>query len=394
MWFLDPILLLFLLLPVAAFSGWVIGRRHYEQPNKSNVNDVPLDYIKGLNFFLNEQPDKAVDLFIQMLEVNRETVETHLALGNLFRRRGEEDRAIRVHQNLISRPRISVEQRAQAMYELGQDYMKSGLLDRAEELFSELVEKNPRTTNALYQLIDIYQQERDWEKAIATADKLDGKANKILNSMVAHYHCEMAEQALKAEDIANVKTHIQKALKTDSSCVRASILEGNTARLNKEYKQAIHAYTRIEEQDPEYLPEVLPYLEQCYQDLGDVAQLQSYLLSLMQRPGGHCVALLLADIIRKQEGNGVAELFLEKELAERPSIRGIDRLIELNQAPASEAIRAKLNKLKDVTTRLLKNNPTYKCKSCGFSSRVLYWQCPSCRHWNTVKPLQESESKR
>lgn len=393
MWFFDPILLLFLLLPVAAFSGWVIGRRHYEQPSKSTANDVPLDYIKGLNFFLNEQPDKAVDLFIQMLEVNRETVETHLALGNLFRRRGEVDRAIRVHQNLISRPRLSVEQRAQAMYELGQDYMRAGLLDRAEELFTELVEKNPRTTNALFQLVDIYQQERDWEKAITTAHKLDGKTNNALNSMVAHYHCEITEQALKADDLAAAKVQIQKALKTDPSCVRASILEGNIARRNNEYHLAIRAYIRIEEQDPEYLPEVLPFLEQCYQQLGDVAQWRSYLQGLIQRPGGACVALLLADTIRQQDGDNAAELFLEKELATRPSIRGIDKLIELNIAPATEAVRGKLHRLKDVTARLLKNNPTYKCKSCGFSSRVLYWQCPSCRHWNTVKPLQENEIK-
>jgi lipopolysaccharide biosynthesis regulator YciM len=393
MWFLDPILFLFLLLPVAAFSGWVIGRRHYEKPSKSNTNDVPLDYIKGLNFFLNEQPDKAVDLFIQMLEVNRETVETHLALGNLFRRRGEVDRAIRVHQNLISRPRLSTDQRAHAMYELGQDYMRAGLLDRAEELFAELVEKHPRTTNALFQLIDIYQQERDWEKAIATARKMDVKTNKTLSSMVAHYHCELAEQKLKSDDLDGAKTHIHKALSIDPGCVRASILEGNTARRVNDYPLAIHAYMQIEKQDPDYLPEVLPLLEQCHQQLGNIAEFKTYLQSLLQRQGGSCVALLLADLIYKQDGEIAAEAFLVNELEAHPSVRGIDKLIEFNIIPAKEAVQDKLTRLKAVTAQLLKNNPIYKCKSCGFSSRVLYWQCPGCRNWNTVKPLQGNEIK-
>ena len=152
----DPVTYLFLLLPIAAISGWLIGRQNKPSIQLGSTSEIPIDYIKGLNYLLNEQPDKAIDVFIQMLDVNSETVETHLALGSLFRRRGEVDRAIRIHQNLIARPTLTAEQRMQALNELGQDYMRAGLLDRAEALFNELIESGPHTINALHQLMDIY----------------------------------------------------------------------------------------------------------------------------------------------------------------------------------------------------------------------------------------------
>ena len=251
--FSEPTLFLFLLLPVAALSGWLIGRRDKPQIARRHGHELPLGYIKGLNYLLDEQPDKAIDVFIQMLDVNSETVETHLALGSLFRRRGEVDRAIRIHQNLIARPTLNAEQRMHALNELGQDYMRAGLLDRAEALYAELVESGPHTINALQQLIDIYQQEKDWEKAIESARKLAFKTRKSQDTVIAHYYCELAEQELRANETHKALKLIKKALATDSRCARASILEGDIEYRLGDVKSAIRAYRRVEDQDSDCL---------------------------------------------------------------------------------------------------------------------------------------------
>jgi lipopolysaccharide biosynthesis regulator YciM len=275
--FSDPVILLFLLLPVAAISGWLIGRRNKSNMPISSYSEIPIDYIKGLNYLLNEQPDKAIDVFIQMLDVNSETVETHLALGSLFRRRGEVDRAIRIHQNLIARPTLNAEQRMQALHELGQDYMRAGLFDRAEALFNELIESGPHTINALQQLMDIYQQEKDWEKAIDAARTLAYKTGTSQDNVIAHYYCEMAEQDIRNNELQKALKLIKKALSTDRKCARASLLEGDLEMRLGHYKAAIKAYRRIEEQDPDYIPEILDPLIRCYRQIDNIGEMVQYL---------------------------------------------------------------------------------------------------------------------
>ena len=184
--------LLWLLLPLAAASGWLAARRGVRGTKAQLMPELSSDYFQGLNYLLNEQPDKAIEVFVRMLEVNSDTVETHLALGNLFRRRGEVDRAIHIHQNLIARPTLKPEQRTQALMELGQDYMRAGLLDRAESLFEELVQVDAHTAAALQQLLVIYQQEKDWDRAIQTARRLGVVSGRNMAPVIAQYYCELA----------------------------------------------------------------------------------------------------------------------------------------------------------------------------------------------------------
>ncbi len=391
--FSDPITYLFLLLPIAALSGWLIGRRQQSSRRGISGNEIPLDYIKGLNYLLNEQPDKAIDVFIQMLDVNSDTVETHLALGSLFRRRGEVDRAIRIHQNLIARPTLSVEQRMQALHELGQDYMSAGLLDRAEALFKELVESGPHTINALNQLIDIYQQEKDWEQAIETARILSIKTGKSQDSVIAHYYCEMAENDLRNNELNKALKNIKRALSTDNKCARASILEGDVESRAGNYKSAIRAYRRIEEQDPDYIPEILESLSACYRELNRADEMVTYLQEILKRQGGISVMLTLAELLREREGDTVSAEFIAKYLEQKPSLRGMDRLIDLAIQHIKDPAREKLEALKTVTAQLLVNNPVYKCDHCGFHGKTLHWQCPGCKSWNTVKPIQGVEGE-
>ena len=166
--------LFWLLLPLAALSGWYAAMASArDRTSGASRTLLSPDYFKGVNYLLNEQSDKAVEVFTRALEVDSDTVETHLALGNLYRRRGEVDRAIRIHQSLISRESLRAEERSEAALELGHDYLRAGLLDRAESLFKELVDSDSYVDRALSRLVDIYEQERDWGRAIRTARRLE-----------------------------------------------------------------------------------------------------------------------------------------------------------------------------------------------------------------------------
>ena len=383
---------LFLLLPVAALSGWIMGRRSLLN-KRAKCSDIPLDYLKGLNLLLDEQPDKAIDLFIQMLEVNSDTVETHLALGSLFRRRGEVDRAIRIHQNLIARPTLLPAQRAHALFELGQDYMKAGLFDRAETLFGELIESNPHSEQALEYLLDIYQQEKDWTNAIKIAQRIGVKTGKSYADLISHFYCEQAEVALKQGEPARATKLFKKALSINKKCVRASLLEGKIEHEAGNENAAIRALKRIEQQDPDFLPEVIGPLLHCYQSLGKPKEMLVYLRDILSRHDAISIMLNLSELLQYYQDDETAEAFIEEFLHHRPSLRGMDRLIDINIKHAKEPIQEKLRILKSVTSKLLDDKPVYNCHVCGFNGKTLHWQCPGCKRWDTVKPIQGVEGE-
>lgn len=380
-------LLLFLLLPVAALSGWLIARK---SPNQaaSPRRDFSSEYFVGLNYLLNEQPDKAVDVFMRMLEVDSDTVETHLALGNLFRRRGEVDRAIRIHQNLIARPTLSKDQRARALLELANDYMRAGFLDRAENMFLELVDNKQYRAEALDHLMDIYQQEKDWEQAIEIARRIEGLGRKHTSVMSAQYCCEIAEQALqKGETRLALKT-IKRALTYDKQCVRASLIMGDIERQLGHYRAAIKAYQQIEKQDPIYLSEVIDPLIQCYQALGQVEEAEQYLRQVAKEFGGVNVLLSLAELTRIKSGDKIASETLLTYLKNKPNLAGLERLLGFMLAGSQGEARHTLRLLQELVGKLLDKEVGYKCSNCGFRGKTLHWKCPTCQSWNTIKPRQ------
>lgn len=382
--------LLWLLLPVAAASGWLAAKRSVQPSPPLSSFNISSDYFKGLNYLLNEEPDKAIDIFIKLIDVNSETVETHLALGGLFRRRGEVNRAIRIHQNLVARPLLSAQQRNLALLELAQDYRCAGLLDRAENLFLELNASKEHQTLALRQLLDIYQQEHDWDKAIHTAHKLAQVSSESMHIVIAHYYCEQAESLKHHGALEMAMSRVQQALKIDVRCVRASLLEGELALEKGETGLAIIAFKRVEQQDPTYLPEIIDPLQLCYQE--QPQEFASYLYHVLEKYGGIVPMLALARLIKFQEGEQASADFIVKHLHKRPSVRGLDQLLDLALANVESITREHLLLLKDITTQLLKNKPLYKCHHCGFPGRSLHWQCPSCKQWSTFKPMKEIES--
>ena len=382
----DVWLLLCLLLPIAALSGWWIGRRGQHTANNQSRTLNP-DYFKGLNFVLNEQPDKAIEVFIRMLEVDSETVETHLALGNLFRRRGEVDRAIRIHQNLIARPTLNKEQRSNALLELGMDYMRSGLLDRAEGLFLELIESGSHLNQAYTQLLEVYQQEKDWDNAINVARKLETISFESFSPIIAQFYCEHAQAALNEGNMRAVKDNLRKAISFDSNCVRASLIEAKMHQQAGKIKAAIKSYKRIESQNSDYITEILLPLYECYRSLDKVDEFVDYLRTLVNIYGSISTLLLLTELIAEREGENAAIRFISDELKNRPTVKGVDKLIEYALERSQGETHEHLKTIKELTGQLIEERPMYKCNSCGFDAKQLHWQCPGCKHWDAVKPV-------
>jgi len=391
---LTPFDFLWFLLPLAAASGWLVGRYgKRRRETAAAAEDLRSNYFKGINYLLNEQPDKAIEAFIKVLEVDSETVETHLALGNLYRRRGEVDRAIRIHQNLIARPNLESEQRSEALLELGHDYLSAGLLDRAENLLQELADSGDYRVQALRQLIDIYEQEKDWNRAIDSARLLEKATGNHLSPVIAHYQCELAQRFRESGDTTRGLEMLKQALATHDQCVRASILEGDVLADLEEYERAIRAYQRVEEQDADYVPETIERIQYCYRALNRPDDMDTYLNGLMARYGWITPMLALADLKHERDGAQGAIEFISDQLRRRTSVRGLDRLLELELENAGAADGAHVSILKDLTGELLADRPIYKCLHCGFPARLLHWQCPSCKHWNTIKPIQGVEGE-
>ena len=386
MQFLNEWFWFFLFLPLAALSGWIIGRRGGQRHGDSQVSRLSSTYFRGLNYLLNEQPDKAIELFLHIAELDKETFETQVALGHLFRRRGEVDRAIRLHQGLVQRNDLSDQQKVQALLALGEDYMRSGLLDRAETVFTDLTRIDQRAPQALKHLIGIYQTERDWEKAIDNATRYEEVAGELMGNLIAQFECELAERHRTANDAEAARAAITRAYQADASCVRAGILEGRIESDAGNHEAAIRAFERAARHDPDYLPEVLPSLMANYELGVDLSGARAFLSEMCEHYRGIAPVLALTRLVEAQDGVAAARAYLARQLKDRPSVRGEAALIDLTLAEGADPT-ATLNDLKHITDQLLVRNPSYRCTRCGFGARTHHWQCPSCKEWGTVKPL-------
>lgn len=380
--------LLWLLLPIAAASGWYVARREYQKKAKHSSSNLPQDYYKGLNYILNEQPDKAIDVFMKLSELDDNTIEIHLALGSLFRRRGEVDRAIRLHQNLVNKSSLSAELYSQALQELALDYMSAGLLDRAENLCLELVDVDGRNIAAHRLLRDIYQQEKEWFRAIDVARKIAACVNESQSLIIAHYYCEIAEQARHKDDLAQTQRMLEKALAEDPNCGRAMMIQGRTERQIGNFDAAITSYQKLESKAPEYLSEILEELKACYQAVGQKEKMIAYLKRIIRHHHGVELVLTAARMLKEYEGEDVALAFLGSEVTERPSLRGVQYLLELDMAQLNDE-KGYLGVIKSSLDKLLANKPVYRCNCCGFTGVEMHWCCPSCKTWSSIKPIHE-----
>ncbi|MDZ3822620.1 MAG: lipopolysaccharide assembly protein LapB [Pseudoxanthomonas sp.] len=378
--------LFWLLLPVVAAASWYFARRGTEMVSGARVDRLSSGYFKGLSHLLNEEPDKAIEVFLSIAELDQEAVETQLALGSLFRRRGEVGRAIRLHQDLLKRDTLSRRQRTDALFELGEDYMRAGLLDRAEGLFADLVAAEVEVAEALRRLVTIAESERDWNKAIAHAERLEQVSGRPQGSTVAHYRCELAEGARGRGHLEVARDELQQALRADPNCARAELLLGAIELHQGEHARAARALERAARIDLDTLPLLLEPLLACYQALDDGRRAREFLAEMGARFPGVAPVLALSRLIEREEGEAAAEAMLTKELRRHPTVPGLRHLAQIGLRRADESMRPLLAGIAELAERMLDQGAGYRCKRCGFGARNHHWQCPSCKGWDTLRP--------
>lgn len=381
--------LLFLLLPIAVTYGWYMGQRSAQKQRQQKANQISRQYVAGLNLLLSNQSDKAVDLFIDLLQVDSDTIETHLALGNLFRQRGEVDRAIRIHQNLIARPSIDIEQRQLALLQLAKDFLAAGLYDRAESLLIELLDEPDHSEMALKQLLTIYQQTREWRKAINIAQQVSVKIVPEIRSLVAHFYCELAHEAETEGQLKVAIGFLRKALRKDYDCVRARLHWAQLLNQTENYKSAAKLIEPIIEIDIDFVSDAIPILQTSYQGMARKDLFEAFLERALKAGAGTLVAIELATLRQSSIGEQQASHLILDELKRRPTMRGFHHLMGYHLKVAEEGQgKQSLQILRDLVAKQLSSKPRYRCRECGFDTHSIYWHCPSCKSWGSIKPIR------
>ncbi|OOG52433.1 lipopolysaccharide assembly protein LapB [Rhodanobacter sp. B05] len=384
---MNSLYVLTALLPVAFVLGWWASRQAGARRSGAEVSELSSDYFRGLNYLLNEEQDKAIEVFLKLAEYNRDTVETHLALGNLFRRRGEVDRAIRLHQHLVSRPGLSDPMKTVALLELGEDYMRSGLLDRAEALFADLVAMDSHAPSALRHLIAIYQHERDWHKAIEHARRLEVMTGEDEAPVIAQFYCELAERARQHGARAEARDYLRQAFDSQPDCVRAFMLTGRLHAEDGQHADAVASFEAAIRADSAFTPDILPPLLNSYARSQQMERAEAFLSDMLGRYHGVSPILALTHIYRQRDGERAAIDFLTTQLRQRPSVRGLMALLDATMDKIEGEARENFLILRDLTRKLLEGQAMYRCNRCGFGAKAHHWQCPSCKSWSTIRPI-------
>jgi lipopolysaccharide biosynthesis regulator YciM len=373
---------LFLLL---AAAGWALGRFDERDGEEQPVVPLNIDYLKGLNFLLNEQTDQALEHFMKMVRVDDRTIETHFALGSLFRRRGEIDRAIRIHQNIIARPDLASEQRDQALYSLAKDYLKAGLLDRAEKMFVRLSQGSRYQVEALEQMCRIYEQEHEWQKAIDAGQKLELLSGKSLELQIAHYYCELAERAAREGDYNAARSFIKKAQSGRPRTQRGALTRADIARDMNDTKTALRLYQRIIDEHTYLITEALPRIVAIHTKENSIGKLEKDLDGMLRKYPEMNTDIAYTAIANDISGIPVIDRCVEEYMLNEPTL---GEFIDLQSAADDdpESRQEALGRVRHALGKLAASTPRYQCKECGFSSQQLLWQCPSCKAWETQRP--------
>ena len=379
-----------LIFPLFFGMGWLAARMDIKEL-MSESGSLPQSYFQGLNFLLNEQQDKAIEAFIEVVKIDPQTVELHFALGSLFRRRGEVDRALRMHHNLLDRADLDEDKRQQAVFELAQDYLKAGILDRAESLFSEL-ERTPYGKQSLEFLLELFQKEHDWLKAIEVTQRLAAQTGQSYSKQASFFYCELASEEISKGDLQAASEHLQQALKDCPEAVRATMMLGDMEVKEGKYQAAIDIWKRVEHQDAQYLPLVAERLLNAYRDMArqpeGVVLLRDYLSKY------HSLDLMNVVFYGVLENDGPAAAYklVRDELERTPTLLGLDKLLEARLLEVPMEHRADVEMVKDLVHKRTRNLAAYHCSNCGFKARQFYWHCPACHAWDSYSPRRNEET--
>jgi lipopolysaccharide biosynthesis regulator YciM len=377
---------LVVLLPVMGFLlGYAIARRRLrKQKKKLRFSN---DYFQGLNYLLNDQQDKALDIFIELVETDWETIDTSLALGAIFRRQGEIDKAIKLHQNLLARPSLPAEYKSTVLISLAKDYLQAGWLDRAEGLFKQVVVDEEYSEEAQKCLMSIYESEQEWDQAINIAIRYQRRGDSRLNRVIAQYYCELSQQMIAQQDYREAESLATQALNVDKDCVRASIMLADLAINRGRLQKAIRFLRQVEQQDIQMFPLVVRRLLQCYRNLSSLPKGLAYLQSIDRKYPDLPLLDQLVPLIEELHGNQAAMEYLSDAATRRPSLSALKALVDaqVNQ-PAKQQGDCAGSIIPGVVNAIIAKHHAYQCVKCGYTANTHVWLCPTCHSWSSMAP--------
>ncbi len=366
-------ILLYALLLVAVAAGYLLGRRE-RKPGRSQ-DAVIKDYYQGLNFLLGDRPELGVDRFIEAMEVSDQTVDVHLAMAGVVRRRGEVDKAIRIHQNLLASPVLNTANKQLVEMELARDYHSAGLWDRAEKLLTQIVSrKGAQVPPALELLLDLYEQERDWRQAIDVATRLM-KTDTQIRVRLSHFHCELADEALAAESFKTAQQHAASAVEYAPTQPRGHWLAAQIEAYHKRFKRVQRHIQKAVELNPELVAEYLAVYRNACENLGDDEAYERFLRHALTLYPDPRVLDELIDF-RRKNGNEIAVQELLEEISRAPSFGHLPVLLELGERESHDAVKEQI-------LDIVNQETAYYCTNCGFHSKHLMWHCPTCKSWGS-----------
>lgn len=378
--------LLFLLLPIAAAYGYYMGRLSVRNKKEQTENKKARNYIRGVEYFLNNDKERAVDRFIAYFNESDPSFESHVALGNLFRKRGEVDKAILMHESIVGNQKLSVPEHELAQLELARDFISAGLLDRAEHNLLELVDIPRRRSEAAALLVELYERERDYPEAIKVALRyLDALGRKSMNRL-SHYYCETASQKFAAGDLKGARHDYEEALKINGESVRARLGMCDVYLKNSQNDEALKLIKEVSAKDQDTGLICLEYLLKIYPNKADPA-LRFALDDLVRRTKSAGTMVELIEVTA-QSSLDDAQLMLHAFLKEKPNLKLFSCLMSLRSKEGSQEANETILQLKSLVDAQIAANYRYSCHRCGFSSKFLFWQCPSCRSWDCMKPIR------
>ncbi len=386
--------LLFLLLPVAMAYGWFMGRNSIKQKDQTIKQDLSIKYSTGLNYLLSNQKDKAIDSLLDALKVEDDSVEAHFAMANLFRKRGELDRALKVHEHLVRHGNLPTKDKEQAVFELGKDFLSAGLYDRAEKMFLKLLKSKNYGLKSLTYLLQIFQSTKDWQQGINHRKTIVKHNDKRLLHTLANFYCEQATSALEQDKFIEVIELLEQALKLDPNSCRANWLMAKIYVNHKQCELAGKCYQDIYQQDQEFFPDVIEQMHQCYLDLDAEDEFFRFIKIVYDETASSSALICYLSHVEAKHGNNKAKEFMLSALKRRPTIRGFKHFVKMQMnKPDSEVNNTSLDLIRELISEYLKVKHRYSCRNCGFNSSTHYWSCPSCHEWEQLKPVRGLEGE-
>jgi lipopolysaccharide biosynthesis regulator YciM len=386
--------LLFLLLPVGMAYSWYMGRNSIKQKDHTAKEDRTIKYSTGINYLLSNQQDKAIEHLLDALKLEDDSVEAHFAMANLFRRRGELDRALKVHEFLVRQSDLSANEKEHAVYELGNDFLSAGLFGRADKMFSKLLKSKNYSLKSIDHLLKIYQSTKDWQQGIALKKTIVGTKDKRLLHILANFYCELATQALAKDEFITVIELLENALTYDANSCRANWLMAQIYENHEQFDQAKKCYLDIYQQDKDFFPDVIEKMHQCYIHLEEEESFFRFIRQVYEETASSTALIKYLTYIENRSGTNKAKDYLLAAIKRRPTIRGFKHFVKMQMAlTEQESNTESLDAIKELITAYISLKPRYTCNTCGFNSSSHYWSCPSCHDWEQIKPVRGLEGE-